>query len=225
MRLLATALRRSDHVAGRLAHHTSTLAQLSLIALGVHLAADRLDDHAAAALISLQDTLATQLGPSLVSLCDRLGTDPAAALWWSHAPTQPPAAVLALAVELAVLAIFTEALLLTPPDSPPTAAAWWAQRSVLAAVLPSALLLSVLAGTWSIGMATADLLPPSGLASAAATLLAVAVFARLGLPAWARTTAHLTARTWRTGLKRALLLVPFGVLTAFDALPLRGVLS
>lgn len=111
------------------------LGQVALVVLGVHLAADRLDD------LLLQ-----------VLTAGLPGTDAAlrqAAATWT-------AVVLELLVGVRVLA----AVLFTSPHPELSWRSWWARRSVDAFVLPVFWALASFAGAWAVAMGVEDLLVP-----------------------------------------------------------------
>src|SRR5204862_3514502 len=135
--------------------------QIALVFLGVHLAADQLDDRIARGL---------------------------AAIVWFDVDLVVPAAWLALFVELAADVLFAGAILLTEPQRRPTFRAWRRVRSVEAVVLPLSLAGVILAGGWSLAMGIEDLIPNARIG---ATALAIAALLRFGWPAWSRAVSHL----------------------------------
>jgi len=223
MAVLRAALRKSDAAAGKVAELATTLGQLALIGLGSHLAADRLDDHLYRRLTQVQDTLADLTVPWLIGLAETVGLAPGRLVGWSDLSLAPASASLALIIELAAIVVLAGAIALTPRDGRPGLKAWWSARSVHAFLMPLTLLGTLLAGAWSLAMATEDLLPPSVYAQVAAALVALAAVGRFGLPAVSRALSALDPDVpWRTGLKRALVLTPIAALVWIEALPIWG---
>ena len=223
MGAVRAVLSRSDAAAGALADRLTTVGQLALVVLGTHLAADRLDDHLLSWATPARDTLADWTVPWLIGFAETVGLAPGNLVGWADWSLAPAAATIALLVELAAIVALAGALLLTPRDDRPSFQSWWAARSVHALVLPLTLGGVLLAGSWSLAMATEDLLPPSNIAPWAALGLAVAIVFRFAWPAWSRAIAALDPEVpWRLGLKRALVLTPIGALVWLEGLPLRG---
>jgi hypothetical protein len=182
-----------DRAAAWTAHHGSTLGQLALVCLGVHLAADRLDDLVAEAL-------------GLVVWFD---TNLAVVGAWA-----------ALLVEVTADVLFAGLVLLTDPKRTPSFRAWRRVRSVEGVVVPLALAGVLLAGAWSLAMGIEDLLPRARVGAAA---LAIAALLRFGWPAWARAVGHLERpRRWTQGLASALVLAPIGWLAWAHGVPFWG---
>jgi hypothetical protein len=187
-----------DRAAAWIAQQASTLGQLALLCLGVHLAADRLDDHVLRALTALVAR-------------------------WTDTDLVVPAAWVALVAELAADAIFASAILLTDPRRAPDVRAWRRVRSVDSVVLPISLAGVILAGAWSLAMGIEDLLPPSPPARLGSGALGIAALLRFGWPAWARAVSHLDpARRWTRGLASALVLAPIGWLAWSHGVPIWG---
>jgi hypothetical protein len=113
------------------------LGQVAVVVLGVHLAADRLDDHV---LVGLQ----------------ALGTS----AWPEQATPAIVAGWVAVCVEIAVAGWATVALWRAWGRELPSRRQWWANRSVAAFVRPVFWVPTALAGSWVIGMAVQDLLSP-----------------------------------------------------------------
>ncbi len=189
-------LRSWDRAAAWIAHHAGTLGQLAFVFLGVHLAADRLDDAVLRALTALA---------------------------WFDTNLVVPSAWIALLVELTADALFAAALLLTDRRRTPSFRAWRRVRSVDSVVLPLSLAGTILAGAWSLAMGIEDLLPPSPVARLGSSALAIAALLRFGWPAWARAVSHLDpARRWSRGLVPALVLAPIGWLAWSHGVPIWG---
>lgn len=196
-------LRITDRVAGGISALGTTLGQVALVVLGVHLAADRIDDLLARA---LQEASLALGAPGLGSL-----------------PVPMVAAWGALLVELAAVALLSGAFLLTARQPALDRGVLDRVRSVNAVVMPVALAGVLIAGSWSMAMAAEDLLPPSPLAPWAAGLLGLAVLVRYGLPAWCRAVAALpSSPRWQQGLSAAGVLVPVGALAWMHGVPMWG---
>jgi hypothetical protein len=142
------------------------LGQLGLVVLGVHLAADQLDDLAYQALSALPIAL----------------PDPAPAAAWT-----------AVGLELLVVLKAAGALLLTPMTPDLAGARWWRARSVDAVVLPLFWAITALAGAWSLEMGLEDLLSPlqPELARPLAATAALLITWRLGWSGWRRVAGAL----------------------------------
>jgi hypothetical protein len=182
-----------DRAAAWIAHHASTLGQVALVCLGVHLASDRLDDLIARALSEIV---------------------------WFDGNLVVPAAWVALIVELAADVLFAGAILLTNPKSRPSFRAWRRVRSVESVVLPFALAGVILAGGWSLAMGIEDLIPNARIG---ATALAIAALLRFGWPAWSRAVSHIERpERWTRGLASALVLAPIGWLAWTHGVPIWG---
>ncbi len=218
MGLLSTA----DRAAGGIAQWSTTLGQTALVALGVHLVGDQVDD---LLLISLEASVEALEGP-LARLTAMLDLPHGTTPQLSSVPLSTTAAWGALCVELSATVALSTAFVLS---SRRPCLSWTAYRKALcihALVMPLALAGVLLAGCWSMAMAAEDLLPPSGIAPWAAGLLALAAGARFGLPAWLRAIGALSAaETWRQGGLLSALLLPIGVLAWRHGVPVWGWLS
>lgn len=154
-------VRNFDALVARTGRGWQWLGQLGLVVLGVHLAADQLDDLAYQAL---------------------------AALPFAPADPAPAAAWAAVVLELLVVLKAASALLLTPLRPPLARARWWRARSVDAFVLPVFWAIVALAGAWSLAMGLEDLLAtwqPQAARPLAVTA-ALLVAWRLGWSGWRR---------------------------------------
>ncbi len=221
VRVLAT----TDRAAGGLARLATTLGQCALVVLGVHLAADSLDDRVFLLLSTAVELADARLQPLAVAAASGLGLGPEALLLWQGLPLAAMAAWLALAVELAAATLLCGGFLLTARASAPTWSAWRRALCVRAVVLPGCLGGVLLAGSWSLAMGVEDLLPPSALAPWAAALLGLSALLRFGWPAWRRTVAALEPPRRRAeGLASALVLAPIGLLAWIYGVPLWGLL-
>lgn len=172
------------------------LGQLGLVALGVHLAADQLDDLAYRALGTLPLS------------------DPTPAAAWA-----------AVALELLVVAKAASALLLTPMTPPLSRERWWRARSVDAVVLPLFWAIVALAGAWSLAMGLEELLSawqPQA-ARPLAIAGALAVLWRLGWTGWRRVVGSLAPDgSWLNGVVWAPLLLAVTAACAVHGLPIWG---
>jgi hypothetical protein len=184
-----------DRAAAWIARNASTLGQVALVCLGVHLASDRLDDLIARGMTAL-------------------------AARWIDANFVVPAAWVALGVELAADVLFAGAILLTDAKRRPSFRAWRRVRSVESVVLPFSLAGVLLAGGWSLAIGIEDLIPGARIGAAA---LAIAALLRFGWPAWSRAVSHLERPSrWTRGLAPALVLAPIGWLAWTHGVPIWG---
>lgn len=184
-----------DRAAAWIARNASTLGQIALVCLGVHLASDRLDDLIARGLTAI-------------------------AVPWIDASFVVVAAWVALGVELAADVLFAGAILLTDAKRRPSYRSWRRVRSVESMVLPLSLAGVILAGGWSLAMGIEDLIPNARIGAAA---LAVAALLRFGWPAWSRAVSHLERPSrWTRGLASALVLAPIGWLAWTHGVPIWG---
>lgn len=228
--VLRAVVVHSDRAAGGLARTLTTLGQCALVALGVHLAADNLDDRLLQGLTWAQDLADLHLAPPLASLLAWLGRAPSAPPW-AALPLPTLAASAALLVELCATAILWGSFVLSERAPALDLRRYRRALSLRALVLPPALAGVLLAGAWSLSMALEDLLPVGPTSRIAAGLVAVAVLARFGWPAWSRAVACLepprpgSARRPADGLATAVLLVPIGLLAWRHGLPVWGQLS
>ncbi len=220
---MASLLATSDRAAGGLARIATTLGQAALVCLGVHLAADQLDDRVFAGLTGLQGLADSHLAGSLGALAEALGQPTERFLFWDGLPLAAASAWAALAVELLAIALLCASFLLTSRQPQLSWARWRGAFSVQAVVLPLTLAGTLLAGAWSLSMATEDLLPSSPVAPWAAGVLALAAFLRFGWPAWARAVSSLErSGRLRLELLGALVLAPVGLLAWMHGLPIWG---
>jgi len=208
-----------------MARIATTLGQVALTILGVHLAADRLDDGLLAACTAAQGWLDAHLAGPLGSAATAVGLDYDALLLWDRLQLAPVAAWSAFAVEVAAVCLLCASFLLTPRRPTLSWRAWRSGLSVHALVLPLALSGVLLAGGWSLTMATEDLLPSSVVATVAAGVLGLVAVLRFGLPAWGRAVAALE----RSGkpvrdLAVTLVIGPIGLLAWVHGVPLWGLM-
>ncbi len=212
----------TDRAAGGIARLSTTLGQIALVILGVHLVGDQLDDLLLGAMSGAVEALDGPLSRLTAALDRPHGTTPRL----SDLPLTTAAAWGALCVELAASAALSAAFVLS---SRRPELSWASLRGALcvhAVVMPLALAGVLLAGCWSMAMAAEDLLPVSDIAPWAAGILAAAVGGRFGLPAWLRALGALSpATSWRQGLWLSELLLPVGVLAWRHGVPVWGWLS
>ena len=106
----------SDRVAGSVAHAAATLSQMALVALGVHLAADTVDDSLLEAMLTATTWADTHLTTSHAQAAETLGLAWDRLMWWKALPVAPLSAGAALVLELAADAVFISCLLYTSPS-------------------------------------------------------------------------------------------------------------
>ena len=177
------------------------LGQLALVVLGVHLAADRLDEH-------------------VLDLLLWLGVP-------GGADALRPAATLG-AVTAEILVVFRAALAIAlVPPSPQLSLREWARGlSVEALVLPAFWLPAAAAGAWVVGMGLRDALPEGPWSLPAAVGLGTLVGWRLGWTGLRRAIGGLgTPRSRLQGLLWSPLLLGAAWLVLREGLPLWGWLS
>jgi len=212
-------LAKTDAAAGGLARLATTLGQCALVVLGVHLAADNLDDRVLVGLtaaVELAERLLAGTGGRLLAGAE--GT-------LEGLPLPALAACSALAVETAAVGLLCGAFLLTPRQARPSWCAWRRALGVRAVVVPVVLSGVLLAGAWSLAMSVEDVLPASPVAPWAAGLVALAALLRFGEPAWSRAVAALEPpQRFTEGLAAALVLAPVGLLAWMYGVPLWGLL-
>lgn len=219
MRVLAA----SDRFAGGVAKAAATLAQMALVALGVHLAADTVDDRVLELLMGCQAWADAHLTSAHAAVAEKLGMAWDALLWWPSMPITPISAGLALALELAADALLVGTFLLTPRGAELAWSRYKRALGVRAIVTPIALSGVLVAGAWSLAMAAEDLLPQSAVAPWAAGLLGLAALVRIGAPAWRRAVAALDPPRRRTdGIAPALIVLPMGLLAWAHGAPIWG---
>ena len=177
------------------------LAECGLVVLGVHLAADRLDDPLASALQALP-------------------------LPWSS-PDTPwvVAASVVVALELCVAAYVVGVRALSVGAEPIDRHAWWERRSIEAVSRPLFWAVCAAAGAWVVGMSVEDALGPwlGGAAVWAGRGVALLCLARLGWTGWRAVVNGLPAADrWTRG---AVWVGPIGLVTLVAArygLPIWG---
>ncbi len=212
-----------DRLAGHLAVAGATAAQIALVCLGVHLAADRMDDDIAAGITHLQGRMDVWLTEPLGGAAEAVGLPYDTLLVWDLLPTAPIAAWSALAVELSAITLLSVGFLLTTRRPELSWTSFKEALCVHALVMPLALAGVLVAGSWSLAMAVEDLLPPSDVAIWAARLVGAAALVRFGWGAWSRSVGSMEPPRRRTaGLASALILVPVGLLAWMHGAPIWG---
>jgi hypothetical protein len=219
-------LAASDRVAGAVARAATTLGQLALVALGVHLAADQLDDQLVTTILAAQAGLDSLLAGPAQWVAEAVGMAPESLQLWDRLPVVPVAASAALVAELAADTLLAASFVLTQREPVVRWRDWRASLSVQAIVLPVALAGVLVAGAWSMSMAVEDVLPLSPLSQPAGAMLGLVVLARFGVPAWKRAVAALEPGSpgW-TGALTAALLVPMGGLAWVHGVPIWGLFN
>ena len=220
-RMLRGLLRGSDRAAGGVASIAATIGQIALICLGVHLAADQLDDRVMGWLGASQAFLDEKLGEALGSAAESVGMGFDAFTVWNKVPLVAASAWTALVFELAACGILCAAFLLTTRKPKLTWSHYRKALSVHAVVLPFTLAGVLFAGGWS--MAAEDLLPASPITPWAAGGVGLAVLLRFGLPAWGRAVGALqSSGKARRDLLTALVILPIGLLAWIHGVPFWG---
>ncbi|MCB9741619.1 MAG: hypothetical protein H6741_01815 [Alphaproteobacteria bacterium] len=188
------------------------LGQLSVAILGVHLAADRLDDLVFEALVALSG--------AAINLISVLGvTLPEAG------NMETPAAWTALVLELLAVVLMFDALTFSAQRPELSWDDYRASLSPHAVALPLFWAPVSLAGAWVVGMATEDLLAPyhADLALAVGVAAGLLVAWRLSWTGLKRVIAGLGTPKHRWhGLTWSPLLLGFGGLAFWYGLPIRG---
>lgn len=223
LRALIRWLARLDRAAGLLAHQAGTFGQAALVALGVHLAGDHLDDRLRSGITAVLDLLDRALAPHALALADRLGLPGDLLLPWTALSPERLAPWGALGLELAAAVVLVASFLFTPRAATPSWRVWYRARSVEALVLPVALAGVLAAGCWSLAMAAEDLLPTGPATPWAAAALGLAAALGMGAPAWSRAVSTLEpSRRALPGLLRCLVTAPVGLLAWMHGVPLWG---
>lgn len=190
------------------------LGQLGVTVLGLHLAADRLDDLLLAALGALSgpvNGLLVQAGLSAIE----------------SGALVTPAAWLALITELLLVVYLFDGLTLTPQQAELSGRAYLRALSPHAVALPLFWAPASLAGAWAVGMAMEDLTAALSPAAGAVVgpLVGLTVAWRLSWTGWRRVVTGLTPPQSRAkGLLWAPPLLGLGALAFWYGLPLRGYL-
>jgi len=194
-------LQNADALASRLRPAWMWVGQLGVVVLGVHLAADRLDDYLARSLV-------------------------ATAIPWSE-PQLPHAIGVwgAIAIELAVVAWASWTLARAQAEQVSDFATLWQRRSVQTALALVGWLPIGLAGAWAVGMAVEDVVagwsPSLGFVAGLLAMLVVAV--RLSWTGWVRVVSCAPApRRWTSGLPWAVPVLIVSGLAFRHGLPIWG---
>lgn len=223
---MRSLLAKSDALAGGVASVATTLGQCALVALGVHLAADNLDDRVLSGLTALQTQADQHLAEPFGRLAAFVGQDSSAFLFWDGLPLGVGSAWIALCVEAVATVLLWGSFVLTARRVSWSWPRFKRALSVQAVVLPAALAGVLLAGTWSLAMGVEDVLPAHRITPWAAGLVALAALLRFGWPAWSRAVVALEPPPrWTRGAAAALVLVPVGALAWVHGVPLWGLLS
>jgi len=191
------------------------LGQLAVAALGVHLAADRIDDHLLQGLLWMNEHMVSAIALKL----GLHGIEPDAFI--------SPSAWLALLLELAVDAYLFFSLALTAQDPELAWKSYQRKLSVEAVVVPLVWIPVALAGSWVVGMAVEDKLALWHPQAAMALGWGVAALVgwRLAWTGWKRVVGGLDVPKRRTkGLGWAFPLLLVGALAAWHGLPFHGLL-
>lgn len=194
-------LRRTDHWITLTRPAWMWAGQVALVVLGIHLAADQLDDR-------LQPLLAAAPLP-----WPRPGTPGLVATW------------VAVVTELLASARATWLLLRSPREPSAPRPPWRERLSVQTIVVPLFWGIAALSGAWVVTMAVEDALAPYAPAMAAVLgpVIGLLLLWRLGGTGWRRVTAGLPARRrWTDGALWAPLLLLLAGLGAWHGLPLWG---
>ena len=189
------------------------LGQIGLAILGVHLAADRLDDHVLQLLLWFNEHVITVMAL-------KLGT---------HAPMPDqltgPASWTALGLELVLDVYLFNCLALTPHEPKLDWDSYKRKLSVEAVLVPLFWAPVALAGAWVVGMAVEDVLLSTNehLALVLGWSVAALVAWRLAWTGWKRVVGGLAVpkKRWR-GLPWAPALVLVGGLATWHGLPIWG---
>ena len=190
------------------------LGQLGVAVLGVHLAADRLDDHVFQGLLWLNDHVISAIAVKL----QMGGLEPDALI--------APSSWLAFLLEIVVDLYMFGALALTAQEPELSVESYKRKLSVEAVVLPLFWVPVALAGSWMVGMAVEDRLAEwhATAALVAGWTVAGLVGWRLGWTGLRRIVGGLDVPKRRTkGLGWAPLLVLIAGLAAWHGLPIHGV--
>jgi hypothetical protein len=177
------------------------LGELALVALGIHLAADRLDDRIGSALAGLD-------------------------VAWPD-PDLPLQAGIWLAVAVEIWAVAWAGRWLAQAGGVPVARprAWWERRSLAAVVVPVFWAPVAAAGTFAVMLAVEDAVAPFLLGHAAAFALAMAALVgwRYGLAGLERVIRRMEApERWWASLPGALVALPLAWLAIRHGLPVWG---
>lgn len=195
---------------------------MALVALGVHLAADRLDDQLWAAMSRGSDQLDSVLTEPLARAAETVGLGFDSFLVWQELPLPVVAAALSLVLELIADVMLWDAFLLTPKQTRWDWARYRSKLSLRAIVIPIALAGALASGAWSLFMAAEDLLPTHDASTAAAAALSLLALVHYGSAALRRGVGNLERpEGWKRQVMLALVLLPVG-LTAWRGLPLWG---
>jgi len=194
-------LQNADALASRLRPAWMWVGQLGVVVLGVHLAADRLDDYLARALV------ATGLSWSEPQLPQTIGV-------WG-----------AIAIELAVVAWASWTLIAARGERVESWSGLWHRRSVHTGLALVGWLPIGLAGAWAVGMAVEDVVasvvPSIGFVTGLAAMMVVAV--RLSWTGWVRVVSRTPVPSrWTSGMPWAIPVLIVAGLAFRHGLPIWG---
>ena len=157
-------LSQADSLAARTRSAWVWLGQVGLVVLGIHGAADRIDDYVVRLMVALQVS------------------------WVEHQFVLDASTWVAVAIELGVVvwALWTRLRAQASPIRDPRD--WWSRRSIQAAIAAFSWLPLSLAGCWVVAIAIEDRLAVwlPGIAIYVGLVVAVLVAWRLGLTGWVR---------------------------------------
>ncbi|MCB9766259.1 MAG: hypothetical protein H6739_41170 [Alphaproteobacteria bacterium] len=188
------------------------LGQLAVAVLGLHLAADRLDDHIYGLMVAVSGAVAR------VVVALGINAPEASAML-------TPAAWAALIVELMVVLYMFDSLTFTAHRPELSWARFKEALSPHAVALPLFWLPAALAGAWVVGMAVEDALAPRDamLGAIAGRGMGLLVAWRLSWSGFLRVLGGLSAPKRRSqGLLWAPVLLGLGTLAAWNGLPIWG---
>lgn len=190
------------------------LGQLGVAILGLHLAADRLDD----LLVGAMNLVTGPINGVLVSggfSAIETGSLLAPSVW------------IALITELLLVVYLFDSLTLSPQQATLDWRAWLRALSPHAVAMPLFWAPAAAAGAWAVGMAIEDVLAPTSplLGAILGRLIGLLVAWRLSWTGWRRVVTGLTppAHRWK-GLLWAPPLLGMGGLAFWYGLPIRGFL-
>lgn len=214
----------SDKIAGKVAETTSTLGQISLICLGVHFAADQLDDKVLFGFHYLENLADIHLSSIAQNLAEKIGLEKNRLLIWTELPLEQMSTIGALLEELLVILIMARSIILSPKYPKLSFKLWKSVFSINAVVLPFTFGTVLIAGGWSMAMAVEDIIqiPYSSVLGAIIGLLVVW---RFGVNSLLRAIGALEKpNNHFYSLIEAIILLPIGILALIYGIPVWGLL-